>query len=222
MNAVMSFAKNVAGRDFVVGDIHGCFERLQYELDSAGFDESKDRLFSVGDLVDRGPSSEDSIDWIAKPWFHAVRGNHEQIVVDACTVGVDRNWYESNGGSWFYRLSPDRQKVYGKAFAELPLAIEIGEGADRICIVHAEVFGDWDAFTGNLEDVDGPLAMSTVWGRKRIKSCDCTDVLGITALFVGHTPLERATRLGNTVYIDTGAVFGNKMTLVEVGKATAS
>lgn len=73
------FEKNKEGRDFVIGDIHGCFDAVRAILGDVKFDESKDRLFSVGDLVDRGPDSIEAIDWIAKPWFHAVRGNHEQM-----------------------------------------------------------------------------------------------------------------------------------------------
>jgi serine/threonine protein phosphatase 1 len=52
------FGRNTAGRDLIVGDIHGCFARLQVALDELGFDPERDRLFSVGDLVDRGPDSE--------------------------------------------------------------------------------------------------------------------------------------------------------------------
>jgi serine/threonine protein phosphatase 1 len=60
-----------------VGDIHGHFQRLQQCLEAVGFDPAVDRLFSVGDLVDRGPHSEAALDWLAQPWFHAVQGNHE-------------------------------------------------------------------------------------------------------------------------------------------------
>src|SRR3546814_1255791 len=48
---------NDIGRDFIVGDLHGCLDLLQAELTRIEFDRSKDRLFSVGDLVDRGPDS---------------------------------------------------------------------------------------------------------------------------------------------------------------------
>lgn len=80
-NLVKHVPRNEIGRDFVVGDIHGCFDALRYAMFGVVFDESKDRLFSVGDLVDRGNQSEESIDWIAQPWFHAVRGNHEEMAI---------------------------------------------------------------------------------------------------------------------------------------------
>ena len=64
--------RNEQGRDFAVGDVHGCFTRLQDSLGRMGFDASRDRLFSVGDLVDRGPESEAALEWLAQPWFFAV------------------------------------------------------------------------------------------------------------------------------------------------------
>lgn len=88
---IKRFAANTAGRDFAVGDIHGHFTRLQAALDTAGFDPATDRLFSVGDLVDRGPECRDVLDWLAKPWFHPVRGNHDDYVCRFDTCDVD-NW----------------------------------------------------------------------------------------------------------------------------------
>ena len=49
------FARKPLGRDLAVGDIHGYFSRLEQTLNQAGFDPARDRLFSVGDLTDRGP-----------------------------------------------------------------------------------------------------------------------------------------------------------------------
>lgn len=46
---------NHAGRDFVVVDLHGCLDQLEALLKAIGFDPARDRLFSVGNLVDRGP-----------------------------------------------------------------------------------------------------------------------------------------------------------------------
>lgn len=66
---VTRFSLNTKGRDYAVGDIHGCFNRLQTVLDEMGFDPSKDRLFSVGDLVDRGPDCDQVLDWITRHGF---------------------------------------------------------------------------------------------------------------------------------------------------------
>ena len=52
--------------------------------DALAFDTARDRLFSVGDLIDRGPRSRDAIEWLTAGRFAgAVRGNHEPMMVDA-------------------------------------------------------------------------------------------------------------------------------------------
>ncbi len=82
--AVRTFARNERGRDFVVGDIHGMFSALEGFLHELSFDAGRDRLFSVGDLIDRGAESEAVLQWLTgREWFHAIRGNHDQFLLDA-------------------------------------------------------------------------------------------------------------------------------------------
>lgn len=78
---VARFARNPLGRDLIAGDVHGHFSRLAAALDAVAFDPVRDRLFSVGDLVDRGPESDHALDWLARPWFYAVSGNHEDMAI---------------------------------------------------------------------------------------------------------------------------------------------
>ena len=70
------------GRDLVVGDLHGHRSLLEQELDRLGFDPSCDRVLSVGDLIDRGPESFETLSLIDEPWFHAVLGNHELMLLN--------------------------------------------------------------------------------------------------------------------------------------------
>ena len=75
---IQKFKENWHGRDFVLGDLHGCLELLQIEMIKVGFNEETDRIFSVGDLVDRGPDSLKCLELVFEPWFHSVLGNHEE------------------------------------------------------------------------------------------------------------------------------------------------
>lgn len=54
---VLRLPENTRGRDFVVGDIHGAFDKVEAAMAKVGFDVERDRLLSVGDLVDRGAES---------------------------------------------------------------------------------------------------------------------------------------------------------------------
>ena len=75
---------NRLGRDFVVGDVHGCFRTLDRALAAFEFDASRDRLFGVGDLVERGPHSHEALDWIDHRFTGVTLGNHEDAVL-GCT-----------------------------------------------------------------------------------------------------------------------------------------
>lgn len=65
----MLFKENTNGRDFVVGDLHGCFKEFVEKLKEINFDYSTDRMFSVGDLIDRGEDSIKCLRLIKTPWF---------------------------------------------------------------------------------------------------------------------------------------------------------
>jgi len=221
MNNVQRFERNTTGRDFVVGDIHGCFDAMRELMTTFQFDEAADRMFSVGDLVDRGTQSEESIDWIAKPWFHAVRGNHEQMAIGVAAGRHDLANYLQNGGGWFLSMTDDRQRLYADAFDSLPYAIEIGTEDGLVGIVHAECGDSWPAFCDALDNSASKTRLRNVtetalWSRTKITRCDDSEVEGLRYLVVGHTPLERPQRLGNVVYIDTGAVFGKYLTAIEL------
>jgi bis(5'-nucleosyl)-tetraphosphatase (symmetrical) len=62
---------------FIFGDIQGCFRELQDLLDKINFDESNDKLWFTGDLVNRGPDSLATIRFAIKHNAISVLGNHE-------------------------------------------------------------------------------------------------------------------------------------------------
>ena len=78
------------GRDWIVGDVHGCFRTLSQVLHGIDFEHGRDRLFSVGDLIDRGPNSVEALEWLEGDCFDAVvMGNHEAEMVRHAADGRD-------------------------------------------------------------------------------------------------------------------------------------
>lgn len=215
MGELLRFDLNTAGRDFVVGDIHGCFDKLADCMDAVDFNPATDRMFSVGDLVDRGRQSADSANWLAQPWFHAVRGNHEAMAINYAKGHNHAFHYERNGGRWFIDLPFDQQQAYAELFAAMPLAIQIETPTGTVGIVHAEVPGnDWH----RLRSPDKQAEEVALWARERVSFGDDSLVANIDRVYVGHTPLERPAQLGNVHYIDTGAVFGRELTIVQINE----
>ena len=211
---VKRFERNTVGRDLVIGDIHGCFTKARAALDAIGFNpDSGDRLFSVGDLVDRGPESAEVMNWLDKQWFHAVQGNHEDMAIRWGLHGcrMDRELYAQNGGAWnIANTAPERLK-YSDALAALPLAIEVETAAGLVGIVHADCpTRNWSELLELLSCDLGETTMKAVkqrilWDRSRLEFGDALGVPDIRAMVVGHTPQDVPLWLGNVLYLDTAA-----------------
>lgn len=210
---VRRISTNLTGRDLVVGDVHGCFSKLRTALQAVGFNpDAGDRLFSVGDLVDRGPESEAALWWLAQPWFFAVLGNHELMALEFCRGSAPAGFYAENGGAWLIGKTPPERQPFIDAFAALPLALELETPAGLVCVVHADCPNThWSRFMARLAmgGDNAEAAMDeAVWSRSRISRLWGDGVADVRAVLVGHTPVERVTSLGNVYYLDTGAWLG--------------
>lgn len=207
--AVLRLGRNDRGRDLLVGDIHGCVSKLMESLRIVGFDPTRDRVFVVGDLVDRGPQSMEALELLDKPWFFSVRGNHEDALLAVVDGLLDKNTLleqPSQGAEWFFDRSAAQRKKAVALMRRMPIAIELETANGRIGVVHAECpLSSWDDMVQKLEAGDEHVRGAAMWSRKRIKS-GCQDpVEGVRAVVVGHTPVQHCASLGNTLYIDTGA-----------------
>lgn len=203
------------GRDFVVGDLHGTFTLLRRAMDAVGYDVTRDRLFSVGDLIDRGPDSADVVEVLQIPGFHAIAGNHELMLLDAVQIhGIDSDvlspLFVRNGLGWWLDTPIDARRRIHAAVLELPLAMDVQTQRGTVGLVHADVPAgmSWQAFCAALDAEDEKTVEVATWSRRRIQASDASGVQGIGRVFVGHTPINGVQRLGNVYYIDTGAVFG--------------
>ncbi len=202
-------AANDRGRDFAVGDIHGCFSALQRGLDHIGFDPSTDRLFAVGDLVDGGSESGEVTTWLDFPWFHAICGNHELMAwrsaLDDPYPGVDHIKF---GGAWLRALSIDEQKRIAHRLLALPVAMEIETPDGTVGLVHADCpCDDWtDMQSANwLQFTDTHQMVETcLWSIDRYKLKYTGLVRNVRAVIHGHMTVPEVETLGNVLYIDTG------------------
>ena len=218
-NNVIYHDWNTEGKDYVVGDLHGCFVEFNHFLKLINFDKSKDIMFSVGDLPDRGTKSLECLELIYENWFHSIYANHEQLMVEGL-IGKDNNVMDNwvyNGGVWHYShcnqlLTDISQDIIDK----IPYIRVIGKNSDkRVNIVHAELFQN--IYTSELitdEDIDDwqfkNQEDSLVWGRRIIENRLMYAKIKrpeLSITYCGHTPVETPIQVMNHRYIDTGAVF---------------
>ena len=217
----VSFIANAHGRDFVVGDVHGCFRTLERALDVLGFEQGRDRLFGVGDLVNRGPHSDEAVEWLDRRFDAVAIGNHDRAVL---------RWFESNSGTppppgseWLSAISPGDHPRWRAALARLSLAVTIETPHDPVGIVHAEAPDPvWARATALLETGDASVIDIALLG---VAASDESDrrprsqpVEGLRALVHGHEPGRKVRHSANCWNIDTGAgIEGfNRLSLLEV------
>lgn len=204
---------NHSGRDFVIGDLHGMYDLLIEKLHEVSFDKYNDRLFSVGDLIDRGGKSFDCLKLIKKPWFHSVRANHEDLMIKSL-LNHDREYLEvwlMNGGDWYKSVPLVELMEYVRYANELPYSIKVGDGPASYGLCHTDPPPFWSDVT------DFRFENSMLWGRLRIEKMSESFVGGIGQVYCGHTPRTEVLKLGNVNFIDTGACFSKgKLTMIQV------
>lgn len=219
MEIVKRFARNEVGNDYGVGDIHGYFDRLERRLEEIGFNPEVDRLFPVGDMVDRGPHSWKVAEWMLKPWFHPVRGNHEHALI-AHAENPPKEW--KYGSEWFGELPEKHRRIFATAFRTLPVAIEVETSQGTVGIVHAECVNfSWKSMVRNLENTEGKQfkqqLSSCLYARDRWEFKGKDPVQDIRAVIVGHQPVDVPIVLGNVHYIDTTGGRGwQELTLINL------
>jgi hypothetical protein len=81
MHVQVPLADTAGKRVIIVGDVHGCVVELRALLQKLSFDSKLDYLCFVGDLVGKGPSSLEVVEFVRSlDGAMVVRGNHEQRV----------------------------------------------------------------------------------------------------------------------------------------------
>ncbi|VXA86983.1 conserved hypothetical protein [Acinetobacter sp. 8I-beige] len=214
-------------RLFVVGDLHGCYVELMDQLSIINFDFSKDLLISVGDLIDRGRDSLKCLELTKEPWFKAIRGNHEQMCLEARLADEMINLHCKHGGDWLYRLTFAEQVDCLDLCLNLPIILEVNFRGKLYGFVHADIdFNDWQKFKKSILKNDyftnykSSTLQNALWGRSRIlhgqNNKNFQKVEGIDGIYLGHTLVQQPIKIQNCFYIDTGMVIGKSLTIQEL------
>jgi serine/threonine protein phosphatase 1 len=218
-NLIKDKSLNNNGSDYICSDIHGHFSLLEKKLNQIGFNPEHDRLFSLGDLIDRGDESADVFNWLEKPWFFAIQGNHERMLINALRSQSDhlRHQWFAWGGDWAEDLPEESLDQYCKVLEKLPLAIELEiSGNRRVALVHASLprSADWNQIKTYLQNIpedkidSDRLTTEMLWGRiqEDTLNSDTPNTLepvsNINHVYHGHTIVSHYTTIGNRTFMD--------------------
>jgi len=205
------YGLNKLGRDFVIGDIHGVFDTVKRGLELIKFNADVDRVFALGDLINRGRESRQALEFLSLPYVHSIRGNHDSEFASMQIEEIRQyGSRDRNGMGWVKDVSDDLLIEIRERLFRLPLVIEVQTARGLVGLVHADIPAgtSWPVFMKKIADRDEVATKCALWGRDRLKANDCSGVEGVGRVYVGHTvQWSGPRRLGNLIAIDTGAVF---------------
>ena len=87
---------------FVLTDIHGCYQTFHYLMEEILQPDKNDNIYLLGDYINKGPMSKEVVDYIINLKsggykIHILRGNHEQVLLDAIETGETFDFYDKGG-----------------------------------------------------------------------------------------------------------------------------
>ncbi len=215
----------------IIGDIHGCYDEMLELLKKLGYEMDEGSLLShpadrqavfLGDLTDRGPKSVDVLTFTIKNWKQKrilyCPGNHCDKLY---RYFLGRNVKINNGlETTVAELNQLPTKAYTfvsegfkRLVEESPLYLQLD--GDHLAVAHAGIKADYlgktskkvktfvlyGDITGESHPDGRPIRRD--WANKYSHS---------TYVVYGHTPVKEAREMNHTINIDTGCVFGNKLT----------
>ena len=199
---------------FAIGDIHGSFDQLQDLMQKIPIDFATDTLVFIGDYIDRCPGSVEVVDYLLElqrqvPQIIFLKGNHEDML-EKYLDGTDRFTYLLNGGQKTldcYLSITDRTDGYPIPNGHMDFfrSLRLFYETESYIFVHAGLRPKVPLASQEPEDL--------LWIRD--KFIYSKYYFGKPVVF-GHTPLEKPLVERNKIGIDTGAVYGNALTCVQL------
>lgn len=219
---------DISGRLYAIGDIHGCIEELEILLTYLEHREritSKDLIVFIGDYVDRGDNSKGVIELLIDfqsrhPQTVFLKGNHEVMLMDFLGLEGDcAEVYLPNGGlKTLDSYGVPHSKLLGEAIHYFPEPhIHFLQNLDRIVVNDKYIFVH--AGLQPLRNLDEQSDSNIYWIRDEF--IQNIHRFGKIIIF-GHTPFEDVLfDLPYKIGIDTGLVYGNKLTCLDLTQGRA-
>jgi serine/threonine protein phosphatase 1 len=209
----------------VIGDVHGCYHTLArlYSVIQQNYPDIP--VYCVGDLVDRGRYSFETVEFIWKNKISFTAGNHDYMF-----YYFIKHPSSALGRSWVYNGSESTLNSYSSKYAEMnrhlryiinaPLIMNLND-----CFIsHAGISNHYSRKLGKnplsdisklKEIVESELNSDhgVLWTRDRLLNLGKLQI-------VGHTRFDEILydEKANALYIDTAACSGNKLSAVIINE----
>lgn len=195
-------------RTIIIGDIHGCFYEYKMLLEKVDYSKNQDRLILIGDLINKGPMSERVVEEVIENNIECVMGNHELRLLHEYDK---KNFTFPSVACLKKYFKDDFHKVVEK-IRNFPLFIE----DENFIAVHAGVspqrpisdissdiltrIRTWDGKGKNLNKQSDPPWHKLYEEEKLI--------------VYGHWASQGLCIKENTICLDSGCVYGGKLSAV--------
>jgi protein phosphatase len=231
--------RHEAGPFDIIGDVHGCRAELEELLATLGYAIERDaagrpvnarhperRAVFVGDLVDRGPDTPGVLrlvmGMVAAGTAFCVAGNHEAKLVKALrgknvkrSHGLDASMEQLDAETEEFRVGVDR-------FIDGLISHYVLDGG-RLVVAHAGLIERYHGHaSGRVREfcLYGQTTGETDEYGLPVRYPWATEYRGRAVVVYGHTPVPAAEWLNNTLCVDTGCVFGGRLTALQYPERT--
>jgi len=209
----------------VIGDIHGCFYTLRELYRNIQKEYPQVSVYSVGDLVDRGKFALETIEYIKRKNIKFTPGNHDLMFThffESPGSIFARTWIHNDHGPTLaaYEFEPEKVWDHIELINNQPLVYNL----DDCFITHAGFSSYYKKVlpNGYKEDLNLLIPIidnehyndhGVMWNRDRLLNLNKLQIVGHT-----HDSEPRYDKKSNSLYIDTGAFRGNKLSAAIIEK----
>lgn len=220
---------------YIIGDVHGQINTLKKLIDKI---PKGSKIVFTGDLIDRGISSKEVLEFIIDNKYETVLGNHEDFMIQSIdkitgNIAPKEIWFQKcNGGEkTFASYYNDRNnRKYPKEFQtekyrahvdylkKLPLFLyyEIEGVQLPLVISHSFIQPFWKGKDSKMENFSLLEKQHILWDRMNkstgevVKRFELDYHNNIYNVF-GHTPFKDPVICKYSAAIDCGAIYNNKL-----------
>jgi len=216
----------------IIGDVHGCRAELEELLTTLGYELERDpagrpvnarhpggrRAIFVGDLVDRGPDTPGVLRLVmgmtAAGTAFCVAGNHEVKLLKALRGKNVKRSHGLDASMEQLELETPEFRAAVESFIDgLISHYVLDEG--RLVVAHAGLVERYHGrASGRVREfcLFGQTTGETDEYGLPVRYPWATEYRGRAVVVYGHTPVPAAEWLNNTLCVDTGCVFGGRLT----------